>query len=197
MDKDSILNVLAEHKSFVEKRTLLDYKNRVKALKLLYKNIKTMMPEIMHALKEDLNKSEVESYMTEIGLVLNEISYMVKHCKTFSKPKVVATPLSQFHAKSYKMPCAFGTVLIISPWNYPFMLAIEPMVDAITAGNSVVIKPSEISPNVSNVIKKLVDMTFERGFVDVVLGGIEECSFLLEQDFDYIFYTGSTRVGKS
>lgn len=196
MDKQSILEKIDNQKKFLDKNPMLDYKKRIESLKLLYKNIKLMSDDIYAALKKDLNKSETETYMVEIGMVLNEIRYMIKHIRTFSRPKRVTTPLAQFQSKSYKMPCAYGMVLIISPWNYPFMLALEPMVDAIAAGNSVIVKPSEISPNVSDVIAKLISKTFDKGHVDTVLGGVEECTFLLDQDFDYIFYTGSTRVGE-
>ena len=196
MDNQSILEKIDNQRKFLDENPMLDYKKRIEALKLLYKNIKLMSVDIYDALKKDLNKSETETYMVEIGMVLNEISYMIKHIRSFSRPKRVATPLAQFHSKSYKMPCAYGMVLIISPWNYPFMLALEPMVDAIAAGNSVIVKPSEISPNVSDVIAKLISKTFDKGHVDTVLGGVEECTFLLDQDFDYIFYTGSTRVGE-
>ena len=196
MDNQSILEKIDTQRKFLDENPMLDYKKRIDALKLLYKNIKLMSGDIYDALKKDLNKSETETYMVEIGMVLNEISYMIKHIRSFSRPQRVATPLAQFHSKSYKMPCAYGMVLIISPWNYPFMLALEPMVDAIAAGNSVILKPSEISPNVSDVIAKLISKTFDKGHVDTVLGGVEECTFLLDQDFDYIFYTGSTRVGE-
>ena len=196
MDNQLILEKIDNQRKFLDENPMLDYKKRIEALKLLYKNIKLMSVDIYDALKKDLNKSETETYMVEIGMVLNEISYMIKHIRSFSRPKRVATPLAQFHSKSYKMPCAYGIVLIISPWNYPFMLALEPMVDAIAAGNSVIVKPSEISPNVSDVIAKLISKTFDKGHVDTVLGGVEECTFLLDQDFDYIFYTGSTRVGE-
>ena len=193
---DKIKKLFDEQKNNLINSHFKDYRNRIKALKLLKQNILEMKGEIFKALKADLNKSEEEAYMSEVGLVLSEISYMIKHCKRFSTPKKFPTPLSHFPASSYKIPCAYGSVLIISPWNYPFMLAIEPMVDAICAGNSVVLKPSEHSPNVSKVIEKLIEKTFNSKEVFVVNGGIEECSFLLEQDFDYIFYTGSTRVGE-
>lgn len=193
---DNIISKFKLQKEGLTNSPFKDYKNRIKALKLLYSNIIEMKQEIYDALKQDLNKSEEESFITEVGQVLSEISYMTKHCKHFSKRKYVHTPLTHFPAVSFKVPCAYGSVLIISPWNYPFMLAIEPMVDAICAGNSVVLKPSEHSPNVSAIIEKLINKTFKTEEAFVVLGGIEECSLLLEQDFDYIFYTGSTRVGK-
>lgn len=196
MDEKLILEKIGLMKKFQKEKRMLRVKDRKQSLKKLYQNIKLNIGKITEALHKDLNKSEVESYMTEIGLVLNEISYMIKHCRKFSKIKKVVTPLSQFHAKSFQMPCPYGCVLVISPWNYPFMLAIEPIVDAVAAGNSVLLKPSEISSYTSKVVAEIINETFERGHVEVVEGGKEECSFLLEQDFDYIFYTGSTRVGK-
>lgn len=197
MDSSKILKLVNSQKQALEENNpFLLPKNRIAVLKKLYKNIKLMQGEICEALKKDLNKSETESYMCEIGLVLSEITYMIHHIKKFAKEKKVATPLAQFHSRSFKKPCPYGQVLIISPWNYPFMLTIEPLVDAIAAGNIAVIKPSEISPNVSDVLKKLIDTTFAKTEVCTVLGGKEECTLLLDQDFDYIFYTGSTRVGK-
>lgn len=193
---DKIKKLVDEQKNNLINSPFKDYRNRIKALKLLKKNIIEMKQEIFDALKKDLNKCEEESYMTEVGLVLSEISYMIKHCKKFSMSRRVPTPISHFPASSYKIPCAYGSVLIISPWNYPFMLSIEPMVDAICAGNSVVLKISERSPNVTNVIDKLIKKTFDSKQAFVVKGGIPECEFLLDQDFDYIFYTGSTRVGE-
>ena len=183
-------------KNYQNKKITYDYKIRKKNLKSLYKNIKLMEPQIYDALKKDLNKSEIESYMTEVGFVLNEISYMYKNCKKFSKIKKVRTPFSLLYATSYEIPCPYGCVLVISPWNYPFMLSLVPIIDAITAGNSVLLKPSEISSNTSKVLADLIKSSFDNGMVEVVEGGKEECTYLLEQDFDYIFYTGSTRVGK-
>ena len=196
MDKDEILLKIQKQKEGLATSPLKKVRNRIKALKLLKKNIKEMEPEIANALKLDLNKSALESYMCEIGMVLSELTYMIKHIKRFARPKKVLTPIAQFHSKSYKIPCAYGQVLIISPWNYPFMLSIEPMVDAIAAGNSIVLKASETSSNVQKVIEKLIKKTFTEQEVIVVMGGRKECSFLLDQDWDYIFFTGSTRVGK-
>ncbi len=196
MDKDLIISQINSIKENLVNSPFKQVKNRIKALKLLKANIIDMESEIAEALKLDLNKSEVEAYMSEIGLVLSEISYMLKHCKKFAKIRKVRTPLSHFPAKSYRIPCAYGCVLIISPWNYPFMLSIEPMVDAISAGNSIVLKPSATTPHVAEVLEKLIAKTFSPSEVCFVKGGRAECDFLLEQDFDYIFFTGSPRVGK-
>ena len=197
MEKTDIIKKIEIQKENLKNSPLKNYKNRIKMLKVLRDNIIEMQDEICEALKLDLNKSKEEAYMCEIGLVLCEISYMIKHIKKFARPKTVYTPISQFPSKSYKVPCAYGSVLIISPWNYPFMLSIEPMVDAISAGNSVVLKPSGTSKNVQMVIKKLIEKTFKQNEVLVVDGGRAECDFLLELDFDYIFFTGSARVGKT
>ena len=188
MDKQEILILLKKQRDNLLNSSLKCYKNRKKTLKLLYKNIIEMKNEIFEALKLDLNKSEVEAYMSEIGLVLSEISYMIKHCRKFAQPKRLRTSISHFHSKSYKLPCPYGVVLIMSPWNYPFMLTLEPLVDAITAGNSVVLKPSNRSPHVTSVIDKLIKKTFSPEQVFTVLGGREETQLLLDQDFDYIFY---------
>ncbi len=194
--EDEILEIYNVQKSYYDNFAMRNVKNRINALKKLKQNIQLLLPKIYKAFKTDLNKSEQEVYMTEVGLVLTEINFMIKHARNFSKPTRVPTPITQFHASSYMAPYPYGNVLIISPWNYPFLLSIEPLVDAIAAGNSVILKPSSRSANVSAVIKELVDMTFERGHVDVVLGGVDECTKLLDLDFDYIFYTGSTRVGE-
>ena len=197
MDKNEILMQIRKQKEMMPNGPFKSVKERIRALKLLKQNIKEMKDEIYDALKKDLNKSEPEAYMTEVGLVLSELNYMIKHCKRFAKPKRVLMPAAQFPSKGFKVPCAYGSVLIISPWNYPFMLSIEPMVDAIAAGNSVVIKPSATSANVQMVVEKLIKKTFRPEEVFVVVGNRSESDFLLDQDFDYIFFTGSTRVGKT
>ncbi|MBQ3502439.1 MAG: aldehyde dehydrogenase [Clostridia bacterium] len=196
MDKQQMLDIINRQREFFNSGKMQNPKLRVESLKKLYKNIKLMMPEICDALKQDLNKSGMESYMSEIGMVLSELSHMIKHCKHYSAPQRVGTPIAHFASKSYRLPCAYGCVLVISPWNYPFLLSIDPIVDAVSAGNSVVLKSSQSSPNVTNVMAKLIEKTFERGHVDVVLGSREDCDYLLEQEFDYIFFTGSARVGK-
>jgi len=196
MDKNEIISKIERQRENLVNSPLKSYKYRLELLKKLKSNILEMQDEIAQALKDDLNKSAEESYMCEIGMVLSEITYMIKHLRKFSKIKRVRTPLSQFHARSYMMPCAYGQVLIISPWNYPFMLSLEPMVDALSAGNSIVLKPSITSINTQKVIDKLIRKTFDEKDCFVVLGGREDCDFLLEQNFDYIFFTGSSRVGR-
>lgn len=152
--------------------------------------------EIKESLKQDLGKSSTESYMSEIGMVLNELSYAIKNLKKWMKRERVKTPLEQFHSKSFVVKEPLGVVLIMSPWNYPFMLAMDPLIGALGAGNCAVIKPASYAKNTSNIIKKIIEECFEERYVAVVLGGREQNTELLEQRFDYIFFTGSVNVGK-
>ena len=170
--------------------------HRIQALKKLKTTIIKYENEIHTAIKKDLGKSAFESYMCEIGLVLSEISYMLKHLRSFAKEKTVRTPLAQFPSHSYKKPVPYGVVLIMSPWNYPFLLTLDPLVDAIAAGNTAVIKPSAYSPHTSAVIKKMIEECFSSDYVAVVTGGRTENTCLLQEHFDYIFFTGSQAVGK-
>ncbi len=174
----------------------LPYKFRLEALKKLKNGIEKHEKEIMEALKLDLGKSATESYMCEIGMVLSELKYAIRHLKSWIKKEKVRTPLAQFPSKSFIVKEPLGVVLIMSPWNYPFMLAIDPLIGAIGAGNCAVIKPASYAKNTSNIIKKLLGECFDERYVSVVLGGREENSALLEQRFDYIFFTGSVSVGK-
>ncbi len=162
----------------------------------LYRKIREMEPEINEALRQDLGKSAFETYMCETGLTLSEISYMKSHLREFAAKKRVRTPLAQFPSRSYVLKEPYGCVLIMSPWNYPFMLTLEPLADAVAAGNTVVLKPSAYSPATSAVIKKLIAAVFPEEYVAVIEGGRAENQSLLEQKFDYVFFTGGTAVGK-
>lgn len=173
-----------------------DINYRIKTLKTIEKWIVEHENLICEALKEDLNKSQTEAYMCEIGLVLSELRYQIKHIKKWSKNKKVWTPLAQFYGVSYESYEPYGVTLVMSPWNYPFMLSIEPTIGAIAAGNTVIIKPSGYAPAVSHVIKRMIDETCDAQYVVVIEGGRRENTELLEQRFDYIFFTGSVEVGK-
>ena len=151
---------------------------------------------LIDALQKDLGKSDFESYMCEIGMVLEEISYMLKHLEGFAKEKRVRTPLAQFASRSYVKPSPYGVVLIMSPWNYPFLLTLDPLVDALAAGNTAIVKPGAYAPATAQAIKELLESTFPREYVAVVTGGRAENTYLLDQKFDYIFFTGSKGVGK-
>ncbi len=174
----------------------LDVEERIKALKTLRAAIAAHEGEINAALKADLGKSAAESYLCEVGMTLSEITYMLKHIRALAKERTVRTPLAQFSARSCRKPSPYGVTLIMSPWNYPFLLTMEPLVDALSAGNTAVVKPSAYSPNTSAVIRKVLERCFPPEYVAVVTGGRAENTALLEQKFDYIFFTGSQAVGK-
>lgn len=196
MEKIEIENLVKAQRDYFKTGATLDIKFRIENLKKLREVIREYEKEIAKALYEDLGKSDYESYMCETGMALFEISYLIKHTKKLSKEKRVHTPLAQFSSKSYVKPCPYGNTLIMSPWNYPFLLAIDPLADAIAAGNTAIIKPSAYSPKTSELIKKIVEECFSKEYVAVVTGGRTENSCLLEQKFDFVFFTGSTNVGK-
>ena len=191
-----IKDKISSQREFFNSGKTLDIDYRIELLKSLRSGIIEMEEEISSALKRDLGKSSFESYMCEIGLVLSEINYMIKHIKKFSKKERVKTPLAQFKSKSYKIKSPYGLVLIMSPWNYPFMLTISPLVDAISAGNICVVKPSAYSKYTSEIIKKLLENYLPKEVVTVALGGRDVNGYLLDIKFDYIFFTGSVNVGK-
>ena len=189
-------NILNKQREFFKSGATLSVKVRLEYLKKLKDVIKANEQAIFEAIYKDLGKSSTEAYMCEVGLSLDEISYFQKNLKKFAKDKTVFTPITNFHARSYIKSVPWGNVLIISPWNYPFLLSIEPLIDAIAAGNTVVLKPSAYSPYTSEIVRKIVKEVFPEEYVAVVTGGREENKALLEMKFDYIFFTGSANVGK-
>ena len=196
MTAQEIALILDEQRKFFLSGETLPIKFRIQMLKKLYASVISHKEEILSALTSDLGKSDFEGFMCEVGLSLTEISYMIKNVKKFAKEKTVVTPLAQFASRSYKKPCPYGNTLIMSPWNYPFLLSIEPLANAIAAGNTVIIKPSAYSPATSKIIEKILSECFEKKFIAVVTGGRSENSALLEQKFDFVFFTGSQSVGK-
>lgn len=183
-------------KAFFNTHKTKKLKFRKQQLKLLSKNIKNHENELLDALYKDLGKSKVEAYATEIGMLLKSIKLMRKELKNWSKTKQTDTPLYLFPTKSYIKKEPYGTVLIIGPFNYPVQLVFEPLIGAIAAGNTAIVKPSELTPHVAIVIKDIIEDTFDEAYVSVVEGGIEETQTLLSLPFDYIFFTGSEKVGK-
>ncbi len=169
---------------------------RREALHALGQAIQLHERDIAAALAADLNKSPAESYMCEIGMTLSELRYAERHLNRWARDRSVPTPLSQFHAKSFTVCDPYGVVLIMSPWNYPFLLTLEPLIGAIAAGNCCIVKPSAYSPATSALIQRLLSQCFPPEYVAVVEGGRAENQALLEQKFDYIFFTGSVAVGK-
>lgn len=196
MTADEIKKIVEKQRCFFYTGHTLPVEYRLSALRRLKACILEHEAEINAALKSDLGKSPFETYMCETGLVLSELSYMLNHIRKFAKEKTVWTPLAQFHSKSYRKPSPYGVALIMSPWNYPFMLTIEPLIDALSAGNTAVLKPSAYSPATGKVIQKMIEKCFPPEYVSVILGGRKENTCLLEEHFDYIFFTGSPAVGK-
>ena len=196
MTEQEIKDLVTRQRSYFQSGATLPVSARLAALRRLYDAISSHEREIHEALRKDLGKSGFESYMCETGMVLEEISYMLKHTPRFAREQRVRTPLSQFCSRSYKKPSPYGVTLIMSPWNYPFMLTLSPLADALAAGNTAVVKPSAYSPYTSEVLLRILTECFEPQYVAVVTGGRAENTCLLREHFDYIFFTGSQSVGK-
>ena len=192
----NIAEIVAAQRSYFGKGETLDLFFRRAALKKLRSAILAREAEINAALKADLNKSSSESYMCEIGMTLSELNYVLAHMGRWAKKHRVLSPLAQFHARSFTVHNPYGVVLIMSPWNYPFMLTLEPLIGAIAAGNCCVVKPSAYAPATSSVIRALIADCFPPEYVAVVEGGRRENQALLDQRFDYIFFTGGVSVGR-
>ncbi len=191
-----IKEIIDKQRKFFTTGATLSVDYRIKSLKRLHSVIVQRENEINEAIRKDLGKGAFESYMCEVGLSLSEISYMIKHTRRFAKEHRVMTPMAQYVSRSFVKPSPYGTVLIMSPWNYPFLLTIDPLADAISAGNTVILKPSAYSPATSQIMADIIGECFPPEFVTVVSGGRAENSCLLEQNFDYIFFTGSQTVGR-
>ena len=196
MNQNEIHTLIERQREYFYNNATLNIDARIDALKRLRKCIQNHEKAIAAALSADLGKSDFEGYMCETGLVLSELSYMLKHIRRFAKEKRVHTPLAQFHSRSFTKPGPYGVVLVMSPWNYPFLLSLDPLIDAIAAGNTVVLKPSAYSPATSKLIADMISECFPPELVAVVTGGRAENTSLLEEHFDYIFFTGSQNVGK-
>lgn len=196
MKSSEIESAVNLQRDFFNTGITLPVSYRIKALKELQDNIRKNQKEIAEALKKDLGKSEIEAFMCEIGLVLSEISFMLKHVRSYAKDKRVKSPLTNFPSSSFVKSSPYGVTLIMSPWNYPFLLSMDPLVDALSAGNTVILKPSAYSPATSCIIEKIIKESFDPQYVNVITGGRAENACLLEQKFDYIFFTGSQAVGK-
>lgn len=151
---------------------------------------------IYEALHQDFKKSKFETYFSEIGIVISEIEMTIKNLKSWSKPKKVRSAALNFPSRDFIFSEPYGSVLVIAPWNYPFQLAIAPIISAIAAGNTVVLKPSELTSNTAKLIDKIVSSVFDSQHVSVILGGVPETTELLKERWDYIFFTGSVPVGK-
>ena len=188
--------VLERQRAFFASGATLDVDLRISKLKLLKDTVKQYEGEISAALKQDLGKSEFESFMCEIGLVYEEINYMLKNIKRLAEEKTVHTPLFNFAAHSYLKPAPYGNALIISPWNYPFLLTMGPLIDAVSAGNTSIIKPSKNSMTTTLIMGKIIRACFKEEYVYLVDQDIDGARDLIKEKFDFIFFTGSSSIGK-
>lgn len=196
MTEQEIRQILEKQHRLFQEGATLPVSFRLSQLQKLKDGIRRYEEKLDRALEADLGKSRMESYMCEIGLTLSELTWMQKHLRSLVREKRVATPLAQFAARSFRSPSPYGTVLIMSPWNYPVLLTLEPLIDAIAAGNTVVIKPSAYAEHTSAVLKEMLKECFPSEYVAVVTGGRAENKALLEQRFDKIFFTGGKTVGR-
>lgn len=188
--------IIEEQRKFFASGATLDIDFRISKLKLLKDTIKQYEKEIFCALKQDLGKSEFESFMCEIGLVYDELSYMLKNISSLAAEKNVHTPLVNFASRSYKKPTPYGNTLIISPWNYPFLLTMDPLIDAIAAGNTAMIKPSKNSMATTLIMGKIIRACFKEEYVCLIDQDIDKARNLIKEKFDFIFFTGSSNIGK-
>ncbi|NME82690.1 aldehyde dehydrogenase [Clostridium sp. SM-530-WT-3G] len=193
---EDIKTILDKQNKYFDSQVTKNIDFRIKQLKKLKEGVKKYEDKINQALYSDLGKNKNEAYMTEVGLVYNTITHMIKNLKKWAKPERRKTPFYLMPSRSFIINEPYGAVLVISPYNYPVELLLEPLVGAIAAGNTVVLKPSEIAPNVSKVMKEMIDEIFEEEYVACVEGGIETNTALLNNKFDYIFFTGSPAVGR-
>ena len=191
-----IHTIVETQRAFFSTGATLPVENRIRVLKKLRAVLKSREAEIAAAVEADLGKCATETFMCETGLVIHELSYMIARLRRFARNQTVFTPLAQFPARSCRKPCPYGVTLIMSPWNYPVLLTLGPLISAVSAGNTAVVKPSAYSPAASALLARIIEEVFEPGHVAVVRGGREENNALLEEKFDYIFFTGGKTVGK-
>jgi aldehyde dehydrogenase (NAD+) len=196
MPPESISQTMIRLRAFFASGRTRDVDFRIAQLKKLKEAIRKYEPEIMASLYEDLRKPPFESYASEIGILYTEIDHVIRNIRSWARSRRVATPIIHFLSRSRVYQEPYGVVLIIGPWNYPFQLAIAPLIGAIAAGNCVLLKPSELSPATSATIEKMIGELFEPDYVTVFQGEAEATKKLLDEKFDYIFFTGSTAVGR-
>ena len=193
---NSISNILADQKAFYKSQKTKDISFRLSLLKALKIEILSKEQGIFEALHKDFKKSEFETFVSEFGIVISELNLAIKNLKKWSKPKRIFPSILTFPSTDYIYKEPYGNVLIIAPWNYPFLLAIEPLIMAIAAGNTVVLKPSELTQNTSKLLTEIIKNVFLENTAISIEGGVKIATELLEQKWDHIFFTGSTKVGK-
>ena len=192
----AIEEILQQQRAYFTTGITRSHDFRIAALQRLRMAINTHRGQIEEALKADLNKSTYETYMTELGLAMEEINYQIRHLSSWMRTRRVPVGLGQFPARSTVMVEPYGVVLIMAPWNYPVLLSLQPLIGAISAGNCAIVKPSAYAPHASQAIADIIAEAFEPEHIAVIQGGREENTTLLKQRFDYLFFTGSVAVGK-
>lgn len=193
---DTINSIISSQKAFFNAQKTKNDSSRIAYLKVLKNEIITNEKAIYSALKLDFKKSEFESFISEFGIVISTLNLVIKNLNHWVKPEKVKSSILTFPSTDYIYKDPYGCVLIIAPWNYPFLLAMEPLIMAIAAGNTVVLKPSELTQNTSQLITEILEKVFPKEYVSSVQGGVETSTELLAQRWDYIFFTGSVSVGK-
>lgn len=194
--ESSIAELIGKQRSFFATGKTRDVGFRLEALKKLQQILNNYEAEIGEALRQDLGKPFLEAYSSEIAYVKEDLHYVMKRLKKWARPQKVSSPMVTWPARSLILPEPYGNALIIAPWNYPFQLTVSPLIGAIAAGNTAILKPSEVTPKTQELLLKLINSAFPAEYVYCVGGGVEESTALLEHKFDFIFFTGSTRVGK-
>lgn len=192
----NIEKIVKEQRKYFNEFNTRDVNTRIDTLKTIQRWIQNNQDKIFDALEKDLNKCDAESYMCEIGMALSDIRYQINHLKKWSKRKIIIPPFSQFPSIAYKYYEPYGVTLVMSTWNYPFLLSVQPTIASIAAGNTVILKPSAYSPNTSSLLKEMFTETCNKDLVTVIEGGRHENEEILNQKYDYIFFTGSSSIGK-
>jgi aldehyde dehydrogenase (NAD+) len=189
-------SIVKKQKTYFKSGATKSVEFRIHQLKTLKKLLTEHEAELVSAVYSDFKKPEFETYATELGILHDEITFAIKNLKKWAKPRRVSGAMINFPSTNYTLAEPYGCVLIIAPWNYPIQLALLPLVGALAAGNTVVIKPSEITEHTSSALKKIIEKWFKEEYIAVMEGGAEVNQQLLAQNFDYIFFTGSTRVAQ-
>ena len=196
MSTQTIHSVFEKQQRFFNTHVTLEYIFRKDSLNRLEHAINTYENELINALSDDLGKSTFEAYGSEIALVKTELRYIRRNLKKWMRPKKHPDVLINFPSKNYSLAVPYGVSLVIGPWNYPVQLCLNPIIGAIAAGNTVLLKPSEWAPHVAEVLKKMIEEFFDPEYIAVIIGDHTISSTLVNLDLDYIFFTGSTKVGR-
>lgn len=196
MSESTVAGLVERQRNFFATGKTREVSFRLEALKKLESILLNNEKEISEALRLDLGKPFLEAYSSEIAYVKEDLHYVMKRIKKWARPQKVSSPMVTWPARSMILPEPYGNTLIIAPWNYPFQLTVSPLIGAIAAGNTAILKPSEVTPRTQELLLRLINSSFPAEYVHCVGGGVEESTALLEHRFDFIFFTGSTRVGR-